>query len=69
MTIKLQYQVTFIRNGHFLSKTEWMDDKDAMIELTDGVNRHLYSLGYRAIIETRGAQSVQPSELKITVEQ
>lgn len=55
--IKVEYQITFSRNGHILGITEWGCDLDAVCDLTDAVNQcvELRGKGYRAVVATRGS--------------
>ena len=51
-----EYQIVISKNGHLLARTEWSDDKDAVIEVQAAINTECKSL--RAIVETRGCASV-----------
>lgn len=51
-TLNCDFQITFSKNGNLLAVTELTADKDAVIELTDAVNRQCRDI--RATIQTRG---------------
>jgi len=53
---KIEFQIVISKNGHLLGRTEWSDDKDAVIELSSSINRECKEL--RATIESRGCSSV-----------
>lgn len=53
---KLEFQVVMSKNGHLLGKTEWSEDKEAVIELQTSINDQCRDI--RAIVETRGSASI-----------